>query len=202
MLRLLSALCFLTLFLTACELGTAPDNEEDFPSFSEDDLDRMMQRQNPAGAMPQQKSLPEMIAQMEASIIQFPEDTTMLYNLAKLNYQQYQADSSEQYLQQAIGYYGRVLAFDPNYEEGRPYYNRMLAQLDQGQYEEALQDLNRFVEVNQDRIPVNHQAMKAEILFQQGKLVAACLVYKEAKLVAERDSLPTGQEVLWTKRCP
>lgn len=200
MLRLLSALCFLTLFLTACQSGVSPDKDEDFPGFNEEDLNRMMQRQNPA--VPQQKSLPEMIAQMEASVIQFPEDTVMLYNVAKLSYQQYQADSSEQWLQKSIGYYGRVLDVDPTYEEGRPYYNRMLAQLDQGKYEAALQDLNRFVSVNNNQIPVNHQAMKAEILFQQGKQDAACLVYKEAKLIAERDSLPTGQETIWAKRCP
>ena len=200
MLRLLSALCFLTLFLTACQSGVSPDKEEDFPGFNEADLNRMMQRQNPAA--PQQKSLPEMIAQMEASVIQFPEDTIMLYNVAKLSYQQYQADSSEQWLQKSIGYYGRVLDVDPTYEEGRPYYNRMLAQLDQGKYEAALQDLNHFVRVNKNQIRVNHQAMKAEILFQQGKLDAACLVYKEAKLVAARDSLPTCQETIWTKRCP
>lgn len=203
MLRLLSALCFLILFLTACQSGEAPKEEEEFPGFKEEDLNRMMQRQNFGGAaVPKQQSLPELIAQMEMSLVQYPEDTTMWYNLAKLNYQQYETDSSAQALQKTIQYYSRVLELDPSYEQGRPHYNRMLARMVQGNYKAALEDLDDFVRVNQGQIPVNHQAMRANILFQQGKLDAACVVYQEAKVVAERDSLPTGLDETWDKRCP
>lgn len=203
MLRLLSALCFPLLFLIACQPRTTPENKGDFPGFSEEDLNRMMQRQNLGRtATPQQKSLPEMIAQMETSLVQYPKDTTLLYNLAKLTYQQYQVDSSKQWLQKTVHYYSQVLALAPTYEQGRPYYNRMLAAMGQGRYEAALKDLNSFVQINQNQIPINHRAMKAEILFQQGKHAVACAVYQEAKVVAERDSLPTGQEEEWAKRCP
>lgn len=203
MLRLLWALCFLILFLTACQSGSAPNEEQDFPNFSEEQLHQMMMRQNPgAAALPQQKSLPEMIAQMEASLVQYPKDTTMYYNLAKLTYQQYQADKGQQWLQKTIQYYDKVLSLDATYEGGRPYYNRMLAKMEQENYEGALQDLSTFVQINQGQIPVNHQAMQAKILFQQGKLEAACAVYKEAKLVEEQDSLPTGLDASWAERCP
>jgi tetratricopeptide (TPR) repeat protein len=184
-------------------MGENTQNEDDFPGFSEEQLNEIMKRQNfGASAAPQQKTLPELIAQMEVSLAQFPDDTTMAYDLAKLTYEQYQADSSEQWLQKAVNYYNKVLDLDANYEQGRPYYNRMLARLAQKNYEAALKDLNAFVRVNQNQIPINHQAMRAEILFQQGQLSAACAVYQEAKLIAERDSLPTGQEALWAERCP
>lgn len=203
MLRLLGALCFLILFLTACQSGTASEEEQDFPNFSEEQLHQMMLQQNPgAAALPQQKSLPEMIAQMEASLVQYPEDTSMYYNLAKLTYQQYQADREQQWLQKTLDYYGKVIALDADYEQGRPYYNRMLARMEQENYEGALQDLNAFVQINQGSIPVNHQAMQAKILFQQGKLEAACAVYQAAKLVEQQDSLPTGLDASWEERCP
>ncbi|MFK7798183.1 MAG: hypothetical protein AB8E82_12070 [Aureispira sp.] len=203
MLRLLSTLCLLLLFLAACQVGQQPQEEEDFPGFSAEQLDQMMKRQNlGASAVPQQKTIPEMIAQMEVSLAQFPDDTTILYNLAKLSYEQYQTDSSEQWLLKSVHYYSKVLELAPNYEQGRPYYNRMLIRLAQKNYDAALNDLNAFVRVNQNQIPVNHQAMRAEILFQQGQLSTACAVYQEAKLIAERDSLPTGQEALWAERCP
>lgn len=203
MLRLLSALCSLLLFLTACQTGENPQKEDDFPEFSEEQLNQMMKRQNLGGsAMPQQKTVPEMIAQMEISLAKFPDDTTMAYNLAKLTYEQYQADSSEQWLQKSVNYYSKVLELAPNYEQGRPYYNRMLVRLAQKNYEAALKDLNAFVRINQNQIPVNHKAMQAEILFQQGQLSTACAIYQEAKLIAERDSLPTGQEAIWAERCP
>jgi tetratricopeptide (TPR) repeat protein len=203
MLRLLSALCFLSLFLTACLSGNSSENDDDFPAFSEEELHQMMQRQNPMlGQTPQQTSLPNMIAQLEASVAQYPDDTTMLYNLAKLHYQQYTADSSAERLNKTVLYYTKVLDLDPSYEEGRPYYNRHLAALGQGNYKAALNDLSTFVRINKDRIRVNHRASKAEILFQQGKLDAACAVYQEAKTVALRDSLPTGNEKIWEARCP
>ncbi len=203
MLRLLGALCFLILFLTACQSGTTPSDDDDFPNFSEQDINNMMQRQNPMmGNAPQQQSVPQMIAQLEASVAQYPDDTTTWYHLAKLSYDQYSADSSEQWLQKSVLYYSRVLDLDPTYEGGRPYYNRMLGQLAQGQYEAALKDLDQFVRINQDRIRINHRATKATILFQQGKLDAACAVYQEAKRLAERDSLPTGDEEDWAQRCP
>lgn len=203
MLRLLSTLCSLLLFLAACQVGQKPQEEEDFPGFSAEQLDQMMKRQNlGASATPQQKTVPEMIAQMEVSLAQFPDDTTMAYDLAKLSYEQYQVDSSEQWLQKSANYYSKVLELAPHYEQGRPYYNRMLVRLVQKNYDAALKDLNAFVRVNQNKVPVNHKAMRAEILFQQGQLSAACAVYQQAKLIAARDSLPTGQEALWAERCP
>ena len=203
MLRLLSSLCFLLLFLTACQVGGNTQNEDDFPEFSEEQLNEMMKRQNfGASAVPQQKNLPELIVQMEMAVVQFPDDTMMVYNLAKLSYEQYQADSSEQWLQKSIKYYNKVLDLDPHYEQGRPFYNLMLAQLAQKNYDVALQNLAAFVRINRNRIPVNHKAMQAEILFQRGQLSVACAVYQEAKLIAERDNLPTGQEAIWAERCP
>lgn len=201
MLRLLSTLCLLLLFLSACQTAEKPSEEDDFPVFSDEQFDQMIKRQN-LGATPQQKTLVEMITQMEASLAQFPEDTAMTYDLAKMSYEQYLSDSSEQWLQKSVNYYNRVLDLDPNYEQGRPYYNRMLARLAQKNYEAAMKDLNAFVRVNKNQIPVNHKAMRAEILFQQGQVSTACAVYQEAKLIAERDSLPTGQEAVWAERCP
>ena len=199
MLRLLSALCLLSLFLTAC-LPTSNTDEEEIPNFDKETIDRMLAQQQ--GGKPQQISLTAMIAQAEASIANFPSDTTGWYNLAKLTYEQYLIDSSSQWLQKTITYYGQVVKLDPEYEEGRAYYNRMLAKLQAKQYDQALSDLQQFETTNQARIPINTKAMEAEILFQQGKTTAACQTYQLAQEIALRDNLPTGNEELWTVRCP
>lgn len=202
MLRLTSYLVLLMLFLTACISNNNPVDEGGFPEFSEEQLQEMI-KNNPKvqGKLPTQKSTDELIQKMEELLTQNPDDISINYNLAKLHYQKYSKDSLPEACKKAIPYFTKVIELDGTYEKGHPYYNRMLCYLNSNQLDAALADINRFIEVNQNRTPVNYQAMHAEILFQQGKTIAACERYAVALQRAEKDSLPVENKQIWEKRC-
>lgn len=205
MLRLSSYLLLLMLFLTACTSNTKDEQkigEDGFPEFSEEQLQEMM-KNHPQAQKPlsPQKSTDQMIQKMEDFLEKNPTDISTNYNLAKLHYQKYMKDSLPATCKKTISFYTKVIDLQGDYEEGRPYYNRMLCYLNNKQYDAALNDLDRFVAINQDRTPVNYQSMRAEILFQKGNKVAACSAYQTALVRYEKDSLPIHNEVFWKERC-
>lgn len=198
MVRLWSAMLLFMLILTACQSGQ--NESEGGLNLTQEQLDRLMQAQS-LGAGQQQVTMSQMIGKMEAALAQQPNDTTLLYDLAKVCYDHYTSDSSTVVLQKSIQYYSRVIELDPNYEEGRAYYNRMLAHWASGNYAAGLKDIENFITVNQERTPVNYRAMQAELLYLQGNIDRACAVFEQAKLVGRRDSLPTGDTTIWVTRC-
>ncbi|BDS14525.1 tetratricopeptide repeat protein [Aureispira anguillae] len=203
MLRLTSYLVVLMLFLTACTSNNNKIGEDGFPEFSEEELQEMM-KNNPKvqGQLGQQRNTEELIRKMQELLEQQPNDLVANYNLAKLFYQKFSKDSLQEDCQKAIPYFSRVIELDENYEKGHAYYNRMLCYLFTNQLDAAMDDINRFVAVNQGRTPVNYQSMRAEILFLQGKKEAACKYHQMALEVAQKDSLPVDNEQKWAGRCP
>lgn len=197
--RFLIGMLLLLYILTGCQ--STPNDEEAGLELSQEQLDRLLQSQV-AKAGPKQVSFPQIIAQMQGTLAQQPGDTALLYGLGKVHYQYYLEDSNQQLLQQCVDYYTQVLQIDPQYEEGRAYYNRMLARLALGAYDPALEDLEAFVQTNAGRTPVNHQSMQAELLYQKGELEQACAVFAAAQTVAEEEGLPIDQPERWKTRCP
>jgi tetratricopeptide (TPR) repeat protein len=193
------------LFLTACtsnNKGEQKIGEDGFPEFSEEQLQEMI-KNNPQ-AQPQaspQQSTTQMIEKMEDFLQKNPSDISTNYNLAKLYYQKYLQDNLATTCKKSIYFYSKVIDLQADYEEGRPYYNRMLCHLNTNEYDAALSDLDRFISVNQDRTPVNYQSMRAEILFQKGNQTAACAAYETALARYEKDSLPIHNQELWGERC-
>lgn len=200
MLRLIGYLCFLMLFLTACHSNDKEDSGDDFPEFSEEQLQEML-KNHPKNQANQVKSTEAIIEQMETLLLQDPNNLTTHYNVAKLYHQQFAKDSLEKNCLKAIEHYSHVINQDASYEKGHAYYNRMLCYLHTKQLEAALEDIDHFVEVNQKRTPVNYKIMRAEILYQQGKKQAACEDYLAALNIAQKDSLPIENEQEWLERC-
>lgn len=205
MLRLSSYILFLMLFLTACtsnNKGEQKIGEDGFPEFSQEQLQEMI-KNSPQAQQPTspQESSNKMLQQMEAFLKKNPMDISTNYNLAKLYYKKYMTDSLAEVCKKSISLYTKVIDLQADYEEGRPYYNRMLCYLNSNQYDAALSDLDQFLAINQGRTPVNHASMRAEILFQKGNKEAACTAYQTALLRYEKDSLPIHNQVLWTERC-
>lgn len=205
MLRLSSYLFLLMLFLTACTSNNKNEpkiGEDGFPEFSEEQLQEMMKNHPQAQKQFSPKeSTEQMIQKMETFLEKNPTDISTHYNLAKLEYQMYIKDNLVETCQKTIAHYTKVIDLQADYEEGRPYYNRMLCYLNTNQYDAALSDLDRFIAINQDRTPVNFESMRAEILFQKGNLTAACAVYQTALVRYQQDSLPIHNEALWGERC-
>lgn len=199
--RFMRGILFFMFTLTACHSASTTEDKDEFPEFSQEQLDQMLRNQAMANSTPQQVTLPQLIAQMEASLAQQPSDTTLLYDLAGMHYQQYTQDSSTQSAQRSVAYYTEVINLDPDFREGRAYYNRMLSRLVLGDYEAALTDIDRFVVINAGQTPVNYPAMQAELLYLKGDEAAACAKFLEALTLAERDSLPAGDTERWKQRC-
>lgn len=198
MVRLWPTILLFMLILTACQ---SRQNESDKGlNLSQEQLDRFMQTQLPSGDQQQVTAL-QMIGRMEGILTQQPNDTTLLYELAKLCYEHYPDDSNVVVLQKSIQYNSQVIELDPRYKEGRAYYNRMLAHWASGNYAAGLKDIESFVAINQHRTPVNYRAMQAELLYLQGNIDQACAVFGQAKVVAQEDSLPIGDTTVWITRC-
>jgi tetratricopeptide (TPR) repeat protein len=195
------------LFLTACTSNNKPEQkmgDDGFPEFSQEQFQEMI-KNNPQAqkhnAPAPQESTELMIQKMEAFLEKNPTDISTNYNLAKLYYQKYMQDDLATTCQKTISFYTKVIDLQADYEEGRPFYNRMLCYMNTDEYDAALSDLDRFIAINQDRTPVNYQSMRAEILFQKGNKEAACSAYKTALVRYEKDSLPIHNETLWNARC-
>jgi len=209
MLRLSSYLLLLMLFLTACTSNNKDEQnigEDGFPDFSEEQLQAMIknktqtQKQLPPQE-PTQESTDQMIQTMEEFLEKNPSDISTNYNLAKLYYQKYTQDNLPTTCQKATSFYTKIIELQADYEEGRPYYNRMLCYLHLSEYDAALSDLDRFIAINQGRTPVNHESMRAEILFKKGEKAAACNIYQAALAQYAKDSLPIHNDLLWKERC-
>jgi tetratricopeptide (TPR) repeat protein len=193
------------LFLTACtsnNKGEQKIGDDGFPEFTQEQLREMIKNNTPA----QQQSSPkasteEMVQKMEEFLEKNPTDISTNYTLAKLYHQKYMQDSLADFCKKSISFYSQVIDLQPDYEEGRPYYNRMLCYMNVAQYDAALSDLENFLKINQGRTPVNHESMRAELLFQKGDKSAACLTYQTALVRYEKDSLPIHNELLWENRC-
>ncbi len=202
MLRLSSYLLLLMLFLTACGSDNNKMGDDEFPEFSQEELQEMMEKSPQYHAQKNKKlNKDELIKKMEELLAEDPDDLDNNYHLAKLHYQKFIKDSLVQACQKAIPYFSKVIALNPEYEKGHAYYNRMLCYLHNKQFDEALADINSFVSVNKGRTPVNYLAMRAEIFYQKGNEKEACKDYKAALVVAQKDSLPVGNEAVWETRC-
>lgn len=204
MLRLLSYLLLLMLFLTACTSKETTVGEDGFPEFSEEQLQEMIKNNpqlNGQTSIPQQNGNEELIRKMETLLEQNPDDLNNNYHLAKLYYQKYLKDSLVNDCQKAISLFSNVIKLDAEYEKGHAYYNRMLCYYNNNQLDAALKDIDAFVLVNKGRTPVNYLSMRAEIFFKKGNKEQACIDFKSALVVAQKDSLPVENEAIWKERC-
>ena len=206
MLRLSSYLLLLMLFLTACTSNSKDEQkigEDGFPEFTQEQLQDMI-KSNPKAQsqLPVQESANQQIQKLEAFLEKNPTDISTKYNLAKFYYQKYIADNLPATCQKSLSFYNNIIELQADYEEGRPYYNRMLCHLHLSDYDAALSDLDRFIAINQGRTPVNHESMRAEILFKKGEKAAACDIYQTALARYAKDSLPIHNDLLWAERCP
>jgi len=193
---------FLILFLTAWSSCNNGESKEDFPEFSQEQLNEMIKNSpqgNTGGA--KHMTAEQMLAQLTAIVAQNPEDLDNNYTLAKMHYDQFLVDSNQQHCEQAIHYFSAIINKNQSYEKGHPYYNRMLCYFNLGKMDEALTDMDQFVVENAGRTKVNYRSMRAEILYQKGEKIAACKDFLEALAVAKSDSLPVENESVWAERC-
>jgi len=204
----LAYLFAIMLILTACQGNQQTETEEEFPDFSDEEMQEMIAN-NPQAQMQLQQqqqqannNLDNIIGRIEGELAKDPQNPKHDYHLAKLYYQKYLLDSLPTFNQKAIEHYTSVIQNEDTYEKGHAYYNRMLCYVQTQAWEKALADINQFVKVNQGRTPVNYQAMRAEIHYQRGAKEKACADYKAALVVAQQDSLPIGNEEAWKDRCP
>lgn len=212
MLRFATLLFSLILFLTACTSGEKPQEEEEFPEFTSEQLQEMiknspqaqaeMRKAQQAEQGKQEPNNQEMIEQLEQLVQENPNDPGQWYYLAKLYYKDYNRTQGTGKLDKAIKAYSEVIKQAPTHEKGHAYYNRMLCYWKEGKLEVALADLEQFVQVNKDQTPVNHAAMKAQLLYEQENLEAACAAYQTALERWEKDSLPIENQEQWKERCP
>lgn len=205
MLRLWCAVLLLMLFLTACSSNNNKEanlGEDGFPEFTNEQLQEMIKNNPQAQAqVQQQQSNKVLIQKMEELLAQNPNDLNNYYHLAKLYYQNFLKDSLTTDCQKAIDLFTKVIQKDSEFEKGHAYYNRMLCYYNTNQLDAALNDIDLFVKTNKGRTPVNYLAMRAEILFKKGNKEQACIDFKSALLVAQKDSLPVENEDIWKERC-
>lgn len=202
MLRIMLHLGFLILFLTAYTACNNGATKDDFPAFTTEQLNEMMKHAPQGqGAAVKQMTSEQMIAQLTAIVAQNPEDLDNQYTLAKLHYDQFLGDSSQQHCEQAIQYFSSIIDKDKSYAKGHAYYNRMLCYFNTGQLDKALADIDQFVVENAGRTKVNYHSMRAEILYQKGEKEQACKDFSQALVIAKRDSLPAENESVWAERC-
>jgi len=202
MLRLHSYLLLIMLFLTACTSRNSNIGADGFPIHTQEDIQAIIENMPESQIQNSKKnSTLEFIKNLENSLEEAPDDLNNNYLLAKLHYQKFSKDSLTDDCKKAIPYFSKVIELDPQYKKGHAHYNRMLCYLYSHQLEEALIDINNFVEINKGRTPVNYLAMRAEIFFQKGDKKQACSDYKAALTVAEKDSLPVGNVQVWENRC-
>lgn len=202
MVRLISPMLYLMLFLTACTSINNGGEEDGFPEFSEEQLQEMIKNHPPAAAGGMQEvSTTQLIQKVEAMLAKNPKDVDNSYTLAKLYYQKYSKDSLATDCQKSIALFSNVIALEANYEKGHAYYNRMLCYYYSQDYEKAWADMEQFIAVNKDRTKVNYPFMQASILFEQGDKTKACAYYQEALTMAAKDSLPIENEQIWKERC-
>ncbi len=200
-----SFLACLIISLTACQPydSQLENKEDDFPEFSQEELQQMIQN-SPQAQMQMaqhQNSSDDLINKIEELLQQEPNNIEHNYNLAKLYYQKFMQDKSEQNCTKAIQGYSKAIQLQPDYELGKPYYNRMLCYTQIGNWEAALEDINQFEAINKGQTKVNYWAMRADILYHLDKKEAACVEYQKAHKVWETDSLPYENKETWIERC-
>ncbi len=209
MIAKLMTLACLLLFLTACQTGK-PDTaktDDGFPDFSEEELQEMISKSpqaqmelNKAQQQSGQSSM-DMIQKIEGLIEKEPDNVGHHYMVGKLYHQEYMQDSVVDNANKGIEHYTAVLQLDPQHEEGKAYYNRMLLYLATNQLDEAMSDVNAFVKTNNKKTPVNYWTMMAEIDYRRGNQKQACLYFDKALQLFQTDSLPVENEAKWKERC-
>lgn len=202
----LLGLLLVILFLTACQGSVEEEKEDDFPEFSNEQLEAMIKASPQAQMELNKHTAPksdntDFIQKMEEQLLKEPENIEIPYQLAKLYHQKLMVDTSVVNGEKAILYYTKVIASNKEYQEGKPYYNRMLCYSLLNKWDKALDDINQFEQINKGRTAVNYLVMRAEIYYQKGEKDKACQDYLAAVAVMQKDSLPIENESIWEERC-
>lgn len=155
-------------------------------------MKRQPQIQNPEGG-------DAALVQLELNYQEDSSNLDNVYNLGFLYCGKCLNDSTYESCPKAEQYLGRVIRLKADYREGKSYYNRALCLEHQGNFEAALQDLNRFIELNagKSKPPVNYFMQKAVLLKKMDRTEDAC---KELKKAEKLDS--TGiSTITWRSAC-
>jgi tetratricopeptide (TPR) repeat protein len=186
-------LLFLILLLSAC--GTKKTDEGSL-DLSDAQLKELMKKQpqiNKPG------SGDAAIQQLELSYLSDSSNLDNVYNLAFMYCNKCVADSSYVDCPKAEQYLSRVIRLKADFRQGKAYYNRALCYEHQSKFDAALQDLNRFSEINANnsKPPVNYFMKKAMLLKKMDRNREACAELKRAEKL---DSTGISQ-ISWRDDC-
>lgn len=139
------------------------------------------------------------IVQLEMSYQEDSSNLDNVYNLAFMYCNKCVADTSFEACPRAEQYLSRVIRLRADYRQGKAYYNRALCFEHQSKFEQALQDLNRFSELNANnsKPPVNYFLSKAILLKKMDRNREACAELKRAEKL---DSTGISQ-IEWRAEC-
>jgi tetratricopeptide (TPR) repeat protein len=137
--------------------------------------------------------------QLELSYLSDSSNIDNVYNLAFLYCTKCVADTSFESCPKAEQYLSRVIRLKADYRQGKAYYNRALCNEHQSKLEAALQDLNRFSELNANnsKPPVNYFLQKALLLKKMDRSREACYELKKAEKLEKESIL----KIEWREDC-
>jgi tetratricopeptide (TPR) repeat protein len=188
-------LIFILPVLIFFSCGTKKSNDDGL-ELSDDQLKELMKKQpqisNPGSG-------DAALQQLELSYLSDSSNLDNVYNLAFLYCTKCVADTSFASCPKADQYLSRVIRLKADYRQGKAYYNRALCNEHQSKLEAALQDLNRFSEINANnsKPPVNYFLQKALLLKKMDRSREACAELKRAEKL---DSTGISQ-VSWRDEC-
>jgi tetratricopeptide (TPR) repeat protein len=122
-----------------------------------------------------------------------------VYNLAFMYCNKCVADTSYVDCPKAEQYLSRVIRLKADYRQGKAYYNRALCYEHQSKFDAALQDLNRFSEINANnpKPPVNYFLKKALLLKKMDRSREACVELKKAEKLEKNSTA----QIEWREEC-
>jgi tetratricopeptide (TPR) repeat protein len=137
--------------------------------------------------------------QLEMSYQSDSSNLDNVYNLAFMYCNKCVADTSFVACPKAEQYLSRVIRLKADYRQGKAYYNRALCFEHQSKLDAALQDLNRFSELNANnsKPPVNYFMKKAMLLKKMDRNREACAELKRA----EKHDTTGISQIEWRADC-
>jgi tetratricopeptide (TPR) repeat protein len=137
--------------------------------------------------------------QLEMSYQSDSSNLDNVYNLAFMYCNKCVADTSYVDCPKAEQYLSRVIRLKADYRQGKAYYNRALCYEHQSKFDAALQDLNRFSEINANnpKPPVNYFLKKALLLKKMDRSREACVELKKAEKLEKNSTA----QIEWREEC-
>lgn len=147
--------------------------------LSDEQLNELIKNQKPVNSNQSAMALDN----LESDYQKDSSNIENVYNLSFMYCSKCLNDSSFNICPKAIQYLNRVVKLNPEYREGKAFYNRQLCAMHLGKYEAALEDINSFIELNKKnpKPAVNYFLQKAIILEKIGKIDEACKTLNLAK---------------------